>query len=127
MQVVEYSLGMLAAIANNCAEFRDLLINQSIIQKVDLVLQRVNLSDSFLFDHSMYYKQNAFRLCANLCTIINNSIPDFDKVKDCLPFARIYINHENEDVRYYACRCFGLVAKINKEVCYFFFFLSLVY
>ena len=41
MEVVNHSLWALANIAGDCAEYRDYLINNSIIQKVDLVLQRV--------------------------------------------------------------------------------------
>ena len=46
----------------------------------------------------------------NLCAI-NNYILDFDKVKECLPIARRYINHEDEKIRTSACWCFAIIIK----------------
>ena len=49
----------------------------------------------------------------NLCVINNNSTPEFDKVKECLPIARRYINHEDEEIQTIACWCFANIIKDN--------------
>ena len=48
----------------------------------------------------------------NLCATDNNTILDFDKVKECLPIARRYINHEDE-IQTNACWCFANIIKDN--------------
>ena len=55
-------------------------------------------------------------LLSNLCKKINNSIPDFDKVKDCLPIAKRFLNHEDENVRTDACWCFANLIENHEEV-----------
>ena len=56
-------------------------------------------------------------LLSNLCKTRGNSIPDFDKVKDCLPIAKRFINHENEEIETSACWCFANLTKYHGKVC----------
>ena len=37
-------------------------------------------------------------------------------MKDCLPIARKYINHENEDIRIDACWCFANITYNNNDI-----------
>ena len=115
--IVNNSLGTLANIAGDCAEYRDLLIDHSIIQKVDLVLQQVNpnILYDLQFDDYDDYVRNSIWLVRNICHIRDNSIPAFDKVKDCLPIARRFINHKDEDIRTDACNCFANFAGYNDD------------
>ena len=52
----------------------------------------------------------------NLCAINNNSTPEFDKVKECLPIARRCINHEDEEIRTSACWCFVYLTEYHGKV-----------
>ena len=52
------------------------------------------------------------RLFSYLCKNEDNG----EYMKDCLPIARKYINHENENTRMDACQCFADITEINNKV-----------
>lgn len=53
-------------------------------------------------------------LLSNLCRMRDGVAPNFDRVKDCLPYMKECLQCDQEDIVIDACWCFAFITDGNK-------------